>query len=293
MIGTNERPRRHDDIAATVQETFMNKSMTSKEENGRVRMPAVAGLFYPDNSVECFDAVEHLLRDALAPETPCPKALIVPHAGYIYSGPIAAIAYKKLIQHQRHFSHVVLLGPSHKVAFCGMAVPESHCFRTPLGDIPLDIAELENIKQLGGVVVSQDAHRWEHSLEVQLPFLQRVLDQFTLVPIVVGDATADAVAAVIDYFWRQPQTLIVISSDLSHYLDYDQAREIDRDTVELIEQLQPTLAGEQACGCNAVNGLLRYAAEVEAQVECVDLRNSGDTAGDRTRVVGYGAFVIY
>jgi len=163
----------------------MNKSMTFKEENGRVRMPAVAGLFYPDNSVDCHEAVEHLLRDALVPETPCPKALIVPHAGYIYSGPIAAIAYKKLIQHRRHFSRVVLLGPSHKIAFRGMAIPESRYFRTPLGDIPLDIAEVENIKQFGGVVVSQDAHRREHSLEVQLPFLQQVLDHFTLVPIVV------------------------------------------------------------------------------------------------------------
>jgi len=271
----------------------MNKWMASKEENGRIRLPAVAGLFYPDDSIDCQRSVEQLLRDALVPETPCPKALIVPHAGYIYSGPIAAIAYKKLIQHRRHFSRVVLLGPSHKVAFRGLAIPESCGFRTPLGDIPLDIMELENIKRMGGVVASKEAHRHEHSLEVQLPFLQQVLDKFTLVPIVVGDAAADVVAAVIDYFWRQPQTLIVVSSDLSHYLDYEHARELDRDTVKLIENLQPVLVGEQACGCNAVNGLLRYAAEVEAQVECVDLRNSGDTAGDRSRVVGYGAFVIY
>jgi len=276
-----------------VQEEFMHKAMASKEEKGGVRNPAVAGLFYPDDATDCQQSVDSLLRDALVPETPCPKALIVPHAGYIYSGPVAAVAYKKLIQHRRHFSRVVLLGPSHRVAFRGIAIPESSRFRTPLGDIAVDTAELENIRRIGGVVISQDAHRQEHSLEVQLPFLQQVLDEFTLVPLVVGDAAADTAATVIDYFWQQPQTLIVVSSDLSHYLDYEQARQRDRDTVELIEQMQPVLEGEQACGCAALNGLLRHAADVDAQIECVDLRNSGDTAGSRNRVVGYGAFVIY
>jgi AmmeMemoRadiSam system protein B len=227
------------------------------------------------------------------PETPCPKALIVPHAGYIYSGHVAAIAYKKLIQHQHHFSRVVLLGPSHRVAFRGIAVPECNSFRTPLGDIAIDVAQLRQIRQLPGVVASQEAHRHEHSLEVQLPFLQQVLTRFSLVPLVVGDASAATVAAVIDHFWQQPETLIVVSSDLSHYLDYEHARQADRDTVNLIEQMQPVLQGEQACGCVVLNGLLRHAAAVDAQVECVELQNSGDTAGDRARVVGYGAFIIY
>jgi len=271
----------------------MNKGMVSKEENGSVRLPAVAGLFYPVDSRECRMSVDRMLQDVLVPETPCPKALVVPHAGYIYSGPVAAIAYKKLIQHRRHFSRVVLLGPSHRVALRGIAIPESTRFRTPLSDIALDTAELQRLRQMPGVIVSQDAHQYEHSLEVQLPFLQQVLEQFTLVPLVVGDVAVETVAAVIDYFWQQPQTLIVVSSDLSHYLDYDHACQIDHGTVELIEQMRPVLRGEQACGCNALNGLLQHAASVDAEVECVDLRNSGDTVGDRARVVGYGAFIIY
>lgn len=270
----------------------MNKSLGPKEENG-VRMPAVAGLFYPDDSDDCRRSVDSLLHDVLVPETPCPKALVVPHAGYIYSGSVAAVAYKKLIQHRHHFSRVVLLGPSHRVAFRGIAMPEVKSFRTPLGDVKLDVDEMQKLKQFHGVVVSQDAHRHEHCVEVQLPFLQQVLQNFSLVPLVVGDTSTACIAAIMEYFWQQPQTLIVVSSDLSHYLDYENACRVDRDTVELIEQLRPVLHGEQACGCNVLNGLLQHAATVDAQVECVELQNSGDTAGNRERVVGYGAFLVY
>lgn len=271
----------------------MNNASASKEQNNLTRQPVVAGIFYPDAASDCRHAVTTLLQQALAPETPIPKALIVPHAGYIYSGAVAAVAYKKLLQHRQRFSRVVLIGPSHRVAFRGVAIPEADVFRTPMGDVALDTAELERLRKFAGVIVSAAAHQHEHSLEVQLPFLQAALDHFSLVPLVAGDTSVATVASIIDYFWHQPQTLIVVSSDLSHYLDYEHARSADRDTAEMIEGLRPGLTGEQACGCNAINGLLQHAALVDAQIECVDLRSSGDTAGDHSRVVGYGAFVVY
>jgi len=264
-----------------------------------IRHPAVAGMFYPaDASVLKSDIHKYLegSRRSVGNSSFVPKALVVPHAGYVYSGPIAASAYQYLIPLRNKIKHVVLLGPSHRVAFAGMAVPESDVFNTPLGDIPLDTKSIKKILALPQVAASDRAHAEEHSLEVQLPFLQEVLDEFTLVPIVVGDAEKYEVAEVINALMEgdRDDTIVVISSDLSHYHDYEEASRMDKATSDAIVHLKPDLISyEDACGRNGIKGILTVAAEKSLAVELVDLRNSGDTAGSKDRVVGYGAYVIH
>jgi AmmeMemoRadiSam system protein B len=258
-----------------------------------VRPAAVAGMFYPADPAALRGAVDRLL--AAAPATPGDrrpaKALVVPHAGYVYSGPIAAAVYARLAAHARSLRRVVLLGPAHRVAFRGLALPGADRFATPLGDVAVDRAAAAAIDGLPQVSEYKAAHAGEHSLEVQLPFLQRLLDDFTLLPLVVGAATADDVAGVLDVLWGGPETLIVVSSDLSHYHPYDEARRIDRATADAILAMTPRLDHEQACGATPVNGLLLAARRRGLVPALVDLRNSGDTSGDRRRgVVGYAAF---
>jgi AmmeMemoRadiSam system protein B len=235
--------------------------------------------------------VEDFLK-VQAQRVPCPKALVVPHAGYIYSGPVAATAYAQLAERKAEIRRVVLLGPSHRVPFRGLAVPSVDAFATPLGALAIDQAAIARILRLPQVVVSDEAHVEEHSLEVHLPFLQTVLEQIALVPIVVGEATAEEVAAVLDVLWGGEETLIVVSSDLSHYHDYATAKRLDRVTTEAIEALRHDIDPEQACGCRPLNGLLVAAAAHHLSVRTLDLRNSGDTAGTRDRVVGYGAYAL-
>jgi len=259
-----------------------------------IRQPAVAGMFYPDSPARLRNDLSAML-DSAASRNLDPasiKALVVPHAGYMYSGPIAATAYKLLSSRRQQIRRVVLLGPSHRIPFRGLAIPTAGQFRTPLGDIELDLPALEAIESLPGVERRDDAHTWEHSLEVQLPFLQTVLEDFVLVPIVVGGARPETVAEVLETLWGGDETLIVISSDLSHYLPYEQARETDSRTTRQIEQRQETIVGNQACGCHPLNGLLRLANRKGLRVETLDLRNSGDTAGSRDRVVGYGSYAV-
>jgi len=189
---------------------------------------------------------------------------------------------------------VVLLGPSHRVPFVGLATSSAETFRTPLGDIPLDRVSLDAISELAQVHCLDEAHRLEHSLEVQLPFLQEVLDDFQLIPLVVGDAQPAQVAEVLEQLWGGPETLIVISSDLSHFHDYASAQQLDRSTSDAIESLQAEdLHSENACGCVPVSGLLYLARERGLRATTVDVRNSGDTAGTKDRVVGYGGFVFH
>ena len=256
------------------------------------RPPAVAGLFYPDDPDELRAMIGGYL--AKAPDDGrAPKALIAPHAGYIYSGPVAASAYARLRDVRDMIQRVVLLGPSHRVAFAGLAAPSVDAFETPLGSIPIDQAAIQDIIDLPQVTLFDQAHTREHSLEVHLPFLQVVLESFRLVPLVVGDASEDEVGEVLDRLWGGPETLIVISSDLSHYHDYDTARMLDRSTSQAIEALDPAaIHYEQACGRNPVNGLLTAAKRRHLHASTVDLRNSGDTMGPRDRVVGYGAYVF-
>lgn len=259
-----------------------------------VREPAVAGTFYPDHPDRLRRDLEGFLRPVEEEEHgPPPKALIVPHAGYIYSGAVAGSVYRKLGPAAEGISRVVLLGPAHTVYLEGMAVPEADCFSTPLGRVPVDQPAIDTIASLPGVVCSNAAHSREHSLEVQLPFLQVLLGDFRLVPLVVGHCDPDRVAAVIDTLWGGPETLVVVSSDLSHFLPYGEAREVDGDTCRRILDKSSSLIGEQACGAYAINGLMRSRHGQELSVEVVDLRNSGDTAGDKRRVVGYGAFLLH
>lgn len=258
-----------------------------------IRPPAVANQFYPANPEQLQQNINTYLQQARAVKLQ-PKALIVPHAGYIYSGPIAASAYVSLQDISQRIKKVVLLGPSHRVPFTGLAITRAHGFLTPLGTVPLDtetIARIESMPQLNYLEV---AHEQEHSLEVQLPFLQTVLDDFKLIPLVVGDADHKSVAEVLDQLWGDEETLIIISSDLSHYLDYKQAQILDRRTSDAIESQQPELINhDMACGRNPLNGLLEQLHKKDLQIKTLDLRNSGDTAGSKDRVVGYGAYAAY
>ncbi|MDQ6959123.1 MAG: AmmeMemoRadiSam system protein B [Mariprofundaceae bacterium] len=257
----------------------------------RTRPPAVAGMFYPADANVLSQQVDTMLAQASCTVAIRPKALIVPHAGYIYSGSIAASAYT-LLQEMEHIRRVVLLGPVHRVPVSGLALPEADSFSTPLGDIPLDQEAMESIAQLPQVIWSEAAHAMEHSLEVHLPFLQRVLGEFQLVPLAVGDASPEDVAGVLDVLWGDDKTLIVISSDLSHYLPYQQAQQVDRVTADNILAKQWPISHEQACGATPINGLLATADKHELTPHLLDLRNSGDTAGDKQQVVGYGAFAF-
>ncbi|MGR9100322.1 MAG: AmmeMemoRadiSam system protein B, partial [Gammaproteobacteria bacterium] len=222
-----------------------------------------------------------------------PKAIIAPHAGYIYSGPVAASAYARLKPHKSVIKRVVLIGPSHRVGFKGLAVSNAEGFITPLGLIPVDIDAVKRISEFPFVQNLDQAHAFEHSLEVHLPFLQQTIDDFRLVPVVAGDASPQQVCQVLEALWGGPETLVVISSDLSHYNDYATARKLDRKTSDLIENLEyEKLDFESACGRVPVSGLLALAKKKNLLVKNIDLRNSGDTAGDKQRVVGYGAYVI-
>lgn len=260
-----------------------------------LRPAAVAGMFYPAAPRELAGEVDDLLgHSAGADFAPgFPKALIVPHAGYVYSGGIAAEAYDRLRPARGIVRRVVLLGPCHRVPVRGLALPGAAAFDTPLGRVPVDRGATEALAGLPQVVVSDAVHAEEHALEVQLPFLQRVLGEFSLVPLAVGSATASEVAAVIEKLWGGEETLIVISSDLSHYHPYDEACAIDRATARAILEFDAGIDHEQACGATPVAGLLLAARRRGLNIELLDLRNSGDTAGGRGRVVGYGAFALW
>ena len=257
-----------------------------------VRNPAVAGLFYPADPRELHAMVADFLGAVPAAAT-VPKAIIAPHAGYIYSGPVAASAYARLKPARGHIARVVLLGPAHRVGFHGLALPGADFFMTPLGRIPVDQEAVKKISSLPQVRVMDAAHAAEHSPEAHLPLLPEVLGEFSLVPLVVGDAAPGEVAEVLDLLWGGPETLIVVSSDLSHYHDYRSAQKLDRATSRAIEQLRiEDIQHDHACGRNPVNGLLQVARRRGLTAKTIDLRNSGDTAGSHDRVVGYGAYIL-
>ena len=258
-----------------------------------VRQPAVAGMFYPGDPAELQREVRGFLDTA---ETGGirPKALVAPHAGYMYSGPIAGTAYAQLTPLSQQIRRVLLLGPAHRRAFRGVAFSTASLFRTPLGDVEVDLEALEVIRNMPQVHEFDAPFEGEHCLEVQLPFLQTVLEEFRVVPLLVSDARAEDVAEVLEALWGGDETLIVISSDLSHYLDYASARAIDAETSRAIEHLRPEEIGpdNRACGHTPLNGLLLEARRHGLKAATLDLRNSGDTAGRRDQVVGYGAYVF-
>lgn len=255
------------------------------------RPPAVAGMFYPADAGVLASDINAMLAGA-AESTFVPKALIVPHAGYVYSGPIAAAAYAALRNIAGSIRRVVLLGPTHRVAVRGLALPDAEAFSTPLGDVPLDVEAMRRIAHFPQVSVSARAHALEHSLEVQIPFLQTVLAEFVLLPLAVGSATEEEVAEVLESLWGGPETLIVVSSDLSHYLPYEMARRMDSATSQSILNMESGITHDHACGATPINGLLRVAQRHHLKPHLLDLRNSGDTAGPREGVVGYAAFAF-
>jgi AmmeMemoRadiSam system protein B len=255
----------------------------------RIRPPAVAGSFYPGDPARLASTVDELV--AAARPGPLPKGLVVPHAGYVYSGPVAGSAYR-LAQGSAQVRRVVLLGPAHFAHVKGLALPDVDALETPLGAVPVDLGAVEVLRPLRQVVQDAGAHAQEHSLEVQLPFLQRTLGAFSVVPLVVGRAGPAEVAEVLEALWGGPETLVVISTDLSHYLPYADAARMDRETANRVLALGPPLEPPRACGAAPLNGLLHAAKARKLTAELLDLRSSGDTAGPRDGVVGYGAFTF-
>jgi hypothetical protein len=255
-----------------------------------IRYPAVAGTFYPADADKLRKVIADLLQKADI-NGPPPKAMILPHAGYVFSGAVAASGYARLADARSRIVRVVLIGPSHFVDVDGLAASSADLFATPLGNIPVDKTALSDILSLPQVQVLDGAHRREHSIEVHLPFLQMALDSFTLVPLAAGDAAPAEIAEVLDALWGGSETLIIVSSDLSHYHDYAAAAQLDEETSRSIERLQP-IGPRQACGREPINGLLLAAARRGLRAGTIDLRNSGDAAGPLDRVVGYGAFVF-
>ncbi len=257
-----------------------------------IRPAAVAGAFYPEEPSRLSRMLDSLLETASPPAAPLPKAIIAPHAGYQYSGPIAASAFVSL-RGRTEVRRIILLGPSHHHSFAGIALSRAEAFATPLGPVPLDQPVVRQVSFLPAARFFDEAHALEHSLEVELPFLQQTLGHFTLVPLLVGNVADEDLRHVIDLLWGGPETVFVISSDLSHYYDYETAQRLDGCTARAIEQLCPGEIGvEHACGRIPIRGLLCAARERDLRATTLDLRNSGDTAGRRDRVVGYGAIAL-
>jgi AmmeMemoRadiSam system protein B/AmmeMemoRadiSam system protein A len=263
-------------------------------QNPSVRPPAVAKLFYPGDARSLAEEVTaYLDQTSEMPIAPgFPKAVIVPHAGYVYSGPVAASAYDLLRPARGTVRRVVVLGPCHRVPVRGLALPAATAFDTPLGRIRLDAQAIASIRHLPQVVESSATHAEEHALEVQLPFLQQVLGEFSLVPLVVGSVAPERVAEVLERLWGGTETLFVISSDLSHYHAYETARRIDGATVEAILGFDAGISHEQACGATPVAGMLIAAKRLGLKPRLLDCRNSGDTAGGKDQVVGYASFAF-
>ncbi|NVB77212.1 MAG: AmmeMemoRadiSam system protein B [Kofleriaceae bacterium] len=248
-----------------------------------IRAAAVAGTFYPGSASELTATVDHLLDAVAVVDGPCPKALIVPHAGYIYSGPIAASAFARVRPYGDRITRVVLVGPAHRVFVPGLVSPGATKLATPLGTLSVDTAALAS----AGIEPNAAAHAREHSLEVELPFIQRVAPEAQIIPLAGTRADAADVGRVLEQLWGGPETLIVISTDLSHYLPYAEGRAIDQDTCNKIVAGEPVLERERACGSIGINGLTWVARRKQLRIELLDLRSSGDTAGSRDEVVGY------
>lgn len=260
----------------------------------KIRQPAVAGLFYPADPGRLREMANEFLETAVPPATPLnPKAIIAPHAGYIYSGPIAGSAFKPWQGQMDNVTRILLIGPAHTMAITGLAGVSASAMRTPLGDVLVDEEGMKMLRPLPQVQIHDGAHSREHCLEVMLPFLQLIAPQAKIVPLVVGQGHGREVAEVLQILWGGPETRIVISSDLSHYYDYHTAKKLDAATAQAVETLQPEeLSSESACGRIPIQGLLYQARAHHLNAHTVDLRNSGDTAGSHDRVVGYGAFLF-
>ncbi|MBR9828252.1 MAG: AmmeMemoRadiSam system protein B [Oceanospirillales bacterium] len=265
--------------------------------DGSIRPAAVAGAFYPADPLVLKGLVDTLMSAITAPELlsrPL-KACVVPHAGLIYSGPVAAAAYRLLQSTASHqlWRRVVLLGPNHRMPLHGMAVSDEAFWSSPLGRMPIDRAYTEQLCTEFQLTIRPDVHRFEHSLEVQLPFLQTIMPKLALVPVLVGGVESEDVAALIEYCWQDESSLVLVSSDLSHYHPWSEAQRLDAVTSKMINTLDAHLGSEQACGYHALNGLLLAAQRQGLEIHCLSRLTSGDTAGSKEQVVGYGAYVCY
>jgi MEMO1 family protein len=264
------------------------------KERRTVRPSSAAGLYYPKDADGLRMALRTLLSSRTAEVTRVPKALVVPHSGYAYSGTVAASAYHTLESPAtRGIRHVVLLGPSHRVPMRGVAMPSWDLYSTPVGEVPVNDAARRHLRELGLAGIADAPHALEHSLEVQLPFLQAVLEDFDLLPIAVGSAPAEQVCRVLEAVWGGPETLIVVSSDLSHHHTYLEAKTLDEQTAKLIVARRSDISDAQACGADGLNGLMEAARRKGLEVKLLERQTSGDTAGDNSRVVGYGSFALY
>jgi len=261
----------------------------------KIRTAAVAGFFYPDDPQVLTNSITQLLNQADVDNTLLPpKVIIAPHAGYIYSGITAAKVYKQLAPLHHIIKRVVIIGPAHRTAFTGLALSDADFFDTPLGKVQIDKTNNDDLLMLEDVNLFEQAHLEEHSLEVQLPFLQQLLEHFSIIPIVAGHKSTNLVENAIETLWGGNETLIVISSDLSHFHGYMTAQHIDAETSHAILNFDFNSIGpKEACGCYAINGLLKFAQHHPLDVSLIDLRNSGDTAGDHNRVVGYGSYLFH
>lgn len=259
----------------------------------RVRRPAVAGIFYPGQAKELEQTVDTYINEAVVENGQHTRAIIAPHAGYVYSGSVAGVAYAFLRRTSPQPDRIILMGPSHRVLVNGLAASSADYFETPLGSLRVDTSSVEEAVCSGFAVIDDEAHEAEHSLEVQLPFIQRAFPQASIVPLLVGRADPEGLAKSLEVLVTDDSTVIVVSSDLSHYHPYDKACQEDSKTSQMIERLDyEALAQTQACGAGPVKGLLYYARQKGLSVKTVCLTNSGDTAGTRDRVVGYGAYVF-
>ena len=275
--------------------------MTRQETTESVRPPAVASLFYPGEAAELKQNLREMLDEASEAEDPNEdlpadqylKALIVPHAGYVYSGTTAARAYHLLRKNRDDFRRVIILGPAHRVWLEGIAFPGTDAFETPLGRIPLAKQQIRELLRFPEVQLRDDAHQDEHCLEVQLPFLQEILNEFELIPAVVGEISPDSLSGLLENLLEDPQNLLLLSTDLSHFHSYSEAQAIDQKTAEAIESFEDEkILPEQACGAHPLRGLLRHARIQGWRIQRLGLCNSGDTAGSKDRVVGYGAWAL-
>ena len=264
------------------------------QDNASVRLPSVAGQFYTADPDQLRAEIDRFLGQAEQTDIKQPKAIVAPHAGYVYSGPVAATAYKTLQENADNIERVVIMAPAHRFGFRGVAWSDADYFRTPLGDVEVDRDAIALVDDLDYVMNIEQAFNGEHALEVHLPFLQSTLNNFKIVPFIVGLADAAQVAEVLERLWGDDKTLIVISSDLSHFHEYQVARQRDSHTSQLIEDLRfEDIHGDDACGVYPLSGLLLAARQKHMHAELLDLRNSGDTAGSKDSVVGYGAYVIH
>jgi len=272
---------------------MLEAAMNVFPRSGPARPAAVAGRFYPGQATVLREEVSRFLTQARETNRAFPKAVIAPHAGYPYSGPIAGSAFAPWSATPAPIRRVVLIGPSHYENFRGLAVSSAPSFTTPSGEIPVDRAAVDELVRRRLATVNDEAHAPEHALEVELPFLQAQLEDFAIVPLLVGHVTGEQVGEALDLLWGGNETGVVISSDLSHYLNYDSAREVDAETRDAVEVLDPDpIDSHHACGCLAIQGLLHMARAKGLSARTVDLRNSGDTAGPRDQVVGYGAWAF-